>query len=355
MRRILTMWLGIAAVVTCAAFAAGQGATALLPADAASAFTLNDGAGSYARVSDDPGDGAVVQERTARRGDVEAAAGAGGHALHQGRRRHCQRRRADDLVLDAIRRARRGDARRHVPRADARRSERSPRGHARSAGSGGRRRPEVRRRRRRAFRRLRERPGASGSRRRVRRRVQFRRARRVERARRGWRRLEEGHVPVRREPRLRQGRGRGGLHPRHEGADGRDRRHRAAELRHHPEGGGPAVHQDRVPGQRTDRRVAQGRRGAHRAEPQGQPHRAGEGRRRQARPRGAGDGAHEEARVPVGHGGQRVRVLERTHDPREPRTLQAGGPEELHRLRDGEREQVAAVVRSWPTVRPPSR
>ena len=54
MRRILTMWLGIAAMVTCAAFAAGQGATALLTADAASAFTLNDGAGSYARVSTTP-------------------------------------------------------------------------------------------------------------------------------------------------------------------------------------------------------------------------------------------------------------------------------------------------------------
>jgi endo-1,4-beta-xylanase len=51
MRRIPTMWLGVAAVVACAAFAAGQGATALLPADPASTFTLNDGAGSYARVS----------------------------------------------------------------------------------------------------------------------------------------------------------------------------------------------------------------------------------------------------------------------------------------------------------------
>lgn len=54
MRRIPTVWFGVAAVVACAAFAAGQGATALLPADAASAFTLNDGAGSYARVSTTP-------------------------------------------------------------------------------------------------------------------------------------------------------------------------------------------------------------------------------------------------------------------------------------------------------------
>ena len=54
MRRIPTMLLGVAAVAACAAFAAGQGATSLMPADAASTFKLNDGAGAYARMSTTP-------------------------------------------------------------------------------------------------------------------------------------------------------------------------------------------------------------------------------------------------------------------------------------------------------------
>ena len=44
MRQVQAMVLGVAAVVACAAFAAGQSVQSLLPADAAAAFTFNDGA-----------------------------------------------------------------------------------------------------------------------------------------------------------------------------------------------------------------------------------------------------------------------------------------------------------------------
>ena len=54
MRRVQTMLLGVAAVMACAAFAVDQSVQSLLPADAAAAFTLNDGAGGFARVSTTP-------------------------------------------------------------------------------------------------------------------------------------------------------------------------------------------------------------------------------------------------------------------------------------------------------------
>ncbi len=54
MRRIPTTLLGALATLACVAYAAGPAATSLLPADAAAAFRLGEGAGNYARVSTTP-------------------------------------------------------------------------------------------------------------------------------------------------------------------------------------------------------------------------------------------------------------------------------------------------------------
>jgi endo-1,4-beta-xylanase len=51
MRRTLTMLLGAMVALACAAFAAAQAAKSLLPAEAAAAFKLSEGAGDYARMS----------------------------------------------------------------------------------------------------------------------------------------------------------------------------------------------------------------------------------------------------------------------------------------------------------------
>jgi endo-1,4-beta-xylanase len=51
MSRIPMMLLGAVAALACAAFAADQAATPLLPADAVAAFRFNEGAGDYARLS----------------------------------------------------------------------------------------------------------------------------------------------------------------------------------------------------------------------------------------------------------------------------------------------------------------
>ena len=70
MRRIITMLLCAIAAVACAAFAADQAATSLLPADAVAAFRLSEGAGNYARMSTTAVTGQAF--KTALRIDVTA-------------------------------------------------------------------------------------------------------------------------------------------------------------------------------------------------------------------------------------------------------------------------------------------
>ena len=51
MRRLFTIVLGAVTALACGAYAADQAAKSLLPADAAAAFKLSEGAGDYARMS----------------------------------------------------------------------------------------------------------------------------------------------------------------------------------------------------------------------------------------------------------------------------------------------------------------
>ena len=156
--------------------------------------------------------------------------------------------------------------------------------------------------------------------------------------------MEEGYVPVRRDPGLQQGRSRGFLHPRNAGADRGDRRHRAAELWHHAR---------RWPTCRSPSSATPG------SEPDAAWRKAAEARIEKIRKGDLTVLVKDAAGKPVP--GAEVAVRMKKHaflwgtavsasafsngrmTPENLATLQAGDPQELQLRGDGEREQVAAV------------